>query len=149
GHLLVAAGARVEVAAIAVAGDRLVVVAGAVGRDRLVIGLVDVAGDRLVVAALDVACGADLGRRRARAAARVGGRRGDVAARRAAATVGAADLEDVAPGCAPGSGPRGEERQRADPGQTPGGSHGTFSFFSGCDATVAPGSGPGRTTNPS
>src|SRR5262249_48369186 len=72
GHLLVAARARVEVAAVAVAGYRLVVVAGPVGRDRLVVGLGLVTGDGLVVAALHVAGSAD--RLRAGVAAGVGGR---------------------------------------------------------------------------
>ena len=53
-HLLITAGARIEVAAIANSGHRLVVIAGLIGRYRLVVGSSLISRHRLVKAALDV-----------------------------------------------------------------------------------------------
>src|SRR5208282_5031849 len=91
GHLLIAAGARVVIAAIAIARHRLVVIAGAIGGDRLVVALRLVASHRLVVRALDVLRGAT----RLRAAS---GGRVVAADDRLALAAEAAHLKYVVPG---------------------------------------------------
>src|SRR5262249_3579378 len=155
--LLVAASARIEIAAIAIARDRLVVIAGAIGSDRFVIGLSLVRGHRLVKRTLDV-----LRRAHRRTAGHRGGtarcRRRTTGSWLAAAVAGrpdagqnrvlraaAADLEDVVPG---GFGRRRadrEQRQRAQPDSDPIGFHGTISFVKS-DWTLAVAQSPDRAT---
>jgi hypothetical protein len=134
GHLLVAAGAGVVVAAVPIAANRLVIVAGAVGRHRLVVGRLPVAHYGLIVAALHIAGRA--GRRR-RARCRTGRRgtrlvgRGECDRRRGgrcrdvgrAATV-TAHLEHVIPGGLGRPARRREGHERAAPHGSLEGSHG-------------------------
>src|SRR5205823_4792151 len=138
--------AGVVVAAGAIARDRLVVVAGAIRRDRhlLADGLVRRHG--LIVGLLNVARRAGL-----RAGLWTGGSRhgGGVVGRRASVAAPATGLEHIVPGGRCRTCRRGQRCQRTTPYQLPVGSHGTFSFaLFGVVASVSPGAGPERTTNP-
>ncbi len=127
-HLLILAGARIVVAAIAVARDRLVIVTGPISGHGLVVTLGLIAGHGLVVAALHITGGTDGG---AGVAARVrvitscGRCRGWGGGSAAVVT---ADLEHIVPARLTRIRRGAPHRNRAAPQDDSPGFHGSVSF---------------------